>query len=195
MSPGRSPVDLVIGLTGANAAGKGEVAAHLRGLGFTLHSLSDIVREEAASRGLPPEREHLIEIGRHLRRQSGSGILAERILTRLGSWDVVDSIRSPAEVVVLRRLPHFLLLGVAASAPIRFQRSVLRGRPGDPQTVEEFQARENQENAPYPESQQLDATFRMADRVVGNDGTLDELHRAVDALLTELRPDVSRQRR
>ena len=40
---------LVIGLTGPNAAGKGEVANHLEARGFRLHSLSDIVREEAAA--------------------------------------------------------------------------------------------------------------------------------------------------
>jgi dephospho-CoA kinase len=47
---------MVVGLTGANAAGKGEVALHLCDRGFRVHSLSDIVREEAERRGLAPER-------------------------------------------------------------------------------------------------------------------------------------------
>ena len=55
-------MNLVLGLTGPNAAGKGELAAYLSEQGFQVHSLSDIVREAAAAEGLPPEREHLIRI-------------------------------------------------------------------------------------------------------------------------------------
>ena len=69
---------LIVGVTGPNAAGKGEVSAYLRALGFAVHSLSDIVREEAAARGLPPEREHLIRIGTLLREEGGPGVLAAR---------------------------------------------------------------------------------------------------------------------
>jgi len=157
------------------------VAAHLERLGFARHSLSDIVREEAARRGLPPEREHLIEIGNLLRREGGPGVLAERILPRLGRRGAVDSIRNPAEVETLRSLPHFVLLGVAAEIECRFGRSLERARPGDPSTLEEFRERERQENSADPVAQQLGATFRLADAVIENDGNLDELHRRVDA--------------
>lgn len=176
---------IVFGLTGPNAAGKGEVADCLRRHGFTVHSLSDVVREEAAARGLPPEREHLIRIGNLLREEGGAGILARRILPRLGDRDVVDSIRSPGEVEVLRGLPSFVLLAVGAPQEVRFRRALARGRPGDPRTLEEFQARERQENAADPWSQQLDATFRLADRVLDNDGGLDRLGQAVERLLDQ----------
>jgi dephospho-CoA kinase len=159
------------------------VAAYLAGQGFTLHSLSDIVREEAIRNGLPPERRHLIEVGNRLRREDGPGTLAERILPRLGPRDVVDSIRHPAEVAVLRRIGHFLLIGVQARVERRFQRSLARNRPGDPASIEEFQARERQENSTSVEGQQLDLTLGLADRVLNNDGDLAQLHRAVDELL------------
>lgn len=174
---------LVLGLTGANAAGKGEVASHLRARGFTVHSLSDVVRDEAAARGLPPEREHLIRIGNLLRENAGPGVLAERILPRLGPRDVVDSIRNPAEVEVLRRLPHFVLLGVRAPIELRFQRSLNRGRPGDPTTLERFKLREQQENSSDPAAQQLAATFALADREIDNDAGLDSLRDRMDRLL------------
>jgi hypothetical protein len=97
-----------------------------------VHSLSDVVREEAAARGLPPERGPLIAVGNELRRALGPGALAERILPRLGERDVVDSIRNPAEVEVLRRAPGFLLVAVRATQATRFARSLARARPGDP---------------------------------------------------------------
>jgi dephospho-CoA kinase len=174
---------MVVGLTGPNAAGKGEVAAYLRGLGFAVHSLSDVVREEAVARGWPPDREHLILTGNDLRRAGGPGILAERILPRIEGRDVVDSIRNPAEVAVLRRVPGFLLLGVDAPALVRFERSLARSRPGDPATFEAFLERERQENSSDPGAQQLRATLLLADRVVRNEGTLAALKSEVDRVL------------
>ena len=184
-----TPRGLIVGLTGPNAAGKGEVADYLARRGFERHSLSDIVREEAEARGSPPERAHLIRIGNLLRRESGAGVLGERILPRLGRWAVVDSIRSPAEVAVLRRLPHFVLLGVRAPLGVRFTRSLERGRRGDPATLAEFEARERQENTEDPQAQQLEATFSLADWLVDNDGNLERLHRALDDLLLDHGPE------
>src|SRR5438552_1897783 len=65
----------VIGLTGPNAAGKGEAAAYLVRRGYAYHSLSDIVREEAAARGLSHSREDLIRVGNDLRIAGGPGAL------------------------------------------------------------------------------------------------------------------------
>ncbi len=178
---------LVLGVTGPNAAGKGEVSAYLKTLGFEVHSLSDIVREEAAARRLPPEREHLIRIGTLLREQGGLGVLAERLIPRLGARDVVDSIRNPAEVATLRNVPGFVLVGVDAPASLRFARSRLRARPGDPESFEEFLARERQENSANPAGQQLRATFTLADHVVDNDGDLGDLHLKIDELLRQVR--------
>ena len=177
---------MVLGLTGPNAAGKGEIASFLAGRGYRLHSLSDIIREEARRQGLPAEREHLIRIGNELRASGGPGVLAEMILPRLTGQEVVDSIRNPGEVEVLRRLPRFILIAVSAPERIRFERSVVRARPGDPRSLEEFQARERQENATDPRAQQLRRTFEMADHVVDNAEGIDALHRQIGELLTAL---------
>ena len=174
---------LVLGVTGPNAAGKGEVADYFRKRGFAVHSLSDIVREESAARGLPPEREHLIKVGTMLREQGGPGVLAERLIPRLGVKDVVDSIRNPAEVERLRALPGFFLLGIDAPAAMRFARSVSRARPGDPRSLAEFTERERQENSANPAGQQLQATIAMADCVIENDGDLTDLHAKLDGVL------------
>jgi len=179
-------MSLVLGLTGPNAAGKGEVSAYLGSLGFAVHSLSDIVREEAAARSLPPEREHLIRIGTLLREEGGAGVLAERLVPRLGARDVVDSIRHPAEVAALRRVPGFVLVGVDAPVAVRFARSSRRARPGDPRSEEEFAARERQENSANPAGQKLRETLDLADRVLVNDGDLIALRAKVDALLSRL---------
>lgn len=180
---------LVLGLTGPNASGKGEAATYLSRLGFRVHSLSDIVREEARAEGLPTERRYLIEVGNRLRREGGPGVLAERILERLGERDAVDSIRNPAEIEVLRRLPHFFLIGVSAPTEVRFKRSLSRARPGDPQTLSQFRRREAQENTDDPAAQQLDAALALADRRIVNHGDLEALHRALDRSITAFEAD------
>lgn len=179
---------MIIGLTGPNAAGKGEVASYLMSRGFAYHSLSDVLREEMEKRNLPPTRENLIALGNELRAAQGAGVLAEIVCKRLGSRDVVDSIRNPAEVAVLRRLGGFILIGVDAPMEVRFGRARKRARPGDGLTLEEFRDKEARENSPDPARQQLAATFALADRTLGNGGSIEELRRHVDDLMSESYP-------
>ncbi len=174
---------LIIGLTGPNAAGKGEVAAALIRAGFSYHSLSDAVRREAARRHLEPSRENLIRIGNQLRRRYGSGVLARRIARRLGERDVVDSIRNPSEVEVLRRRRGFVLVGVDAPVRLRFGRSRKRARPGDALSFKDFQAKERRENSSRGSAQQLGRTLALADVRIWNDGTLRSLRTQVRRLL------------
>ncbi|HXI02572.1 MAG TPA: AAA family ATPase, partial [Candidatus Saccharimonadales bacterium] len=179
----RSKRRIVVGLTGPNAAGKGEAARYLVSLGFTYQSLSDIIREEAAYRKMAPTRENLIRLGNELRRAGGPGVLAERARERLTGRDVVDSIRNPSEVEALRADPDFILLMVDAPLEVRYERARKRGRPGDGASLEEFAAREDREKSRDPLDQQIHRTMEMADARVDNSAGLDRLHRELDAFL------------
>jgi dephospho-CoA kinase len=184
---GGATKSLVLGLTGPNASGKGEVARILELRGFTTHSLSDIVREEAVARGLTTGRDDLIATGNDLRRKGGPGVLAQRMVGRLAGRDLVDSVRNPAEVEVLRHLPRFALVGVTAPIEVRFRRA--RGRTGRGDAVESlaaFAAKEAEENTSEATAQRLEATFSMADRIIVNDGDLGALERRIDEMLKEL---------
>ena len=162
------------------------MAKFLAARGFAVHSLSDVVREAAAAGGLAPSRDNLIATGVRLRSAEGPGVLAARILPRLAGRAVVDSIRGPAEVAVLRTLPVFVLIGVDAPMPLRFERSRLRGRLGDGATLEEFERQEERENASAETGQQLRRTLALADRVLLNDGTIADLHARAGALFEEI---------
>ena len=76
---------------------------------------------------------------------------------------------------------------------LRFERSVARGRPGDGTSLEEFAARESRENSSDPRQQQLARTFMMADHVLSNDGTLEQLRRRTADLLDRLTAAAARQ--
>ncbi|MBI2649882.1 AAA family ATPase, partial [Candidatus Woesearchaeota archaeon] len=152
---------MIIGLTGKNAAGKGELAKHLQLKCFAYFSLSDALREEADKRHLDHSRSTLINLGNELRKKFGNGILAKRINEKIkkakGSMDfVIESIRNPGEIEELRKNKGFLLVGVVADQKIRFQRLLRRGRLGDATTLEEFKKQEDRENNDEASGQQLD---------------------------------------
>lgn len=177
---------VIIGLTGKFAAGKGTVADLLIARGFRYHSLSDVIREELKRRGVPESRENLTEAGNSLRREHGPAALAIKIRDRLmdGGNHIVDSIRNPAEVEILKQIEGFFLIGVDAAREVRFDRLRKRDRQGDPTSWEQFCALEDKEtHSTDPTTQQLSATWRSVDATIMNDGTHEDLAAALIALL------------
>jgi dCMP deaminase len=185
---------MLIGLTGRNAAGKGEVARYLQRKSFYYYSLSDAIREEIRSRGDEPTREQLIIVGNELRQRYGSNILAERILAKIedDKHYVIDSIRNPAEVETFRTAKHFKLIRIEAPPEIRFERILKRQRESDPRTLDEFIALENREAEGDDTSQNLVKVELMADYAVTNEGALELLYPQIDQLLGKLFREVQR---
>jgi len=186
---------MIIGLTGRNASGKGEAAEFFRVKGFHYFSLSDVIRDDLQSRGLEITRENLIRTGRELRLKFGTGYLAEKVMKRLDRDKnyVVDSIRHPDEVAVLRRRSDFYLLLISAPAEIRFERIRKRHRESDPESFEAFQRLEAEEATRSSEDgQDLDATEALAHFVIQNDGPLSELHERLGELLKRILYDFQR---
>ena len=180
---------MIIGLTGKNAAGKGEIADHLKSKGFVYFSLSDALRDEATKQSLDHSRDTLIRLGTEMREKHGNGILAKRINEKIkqnkGNF-VVDSIRNPGEVEDLRKNDSFILIGVHADAKIRFERLMKRGRAGDSRTFEEFMEHEKKENNNEGAGQQLDKCLEMADKTIDSNGTIEEANKNLDLYMDSL---------
>lgn len=177
---------MILGLTGKNASGKGEVAHVLSEGGFHYLSLSDLLREELNTRGLEVTRENLIQVGRQMREQHGAGYLADRALQKIevDKHYIVDSIRNPGEVEVLRRSKNFHLINITALSKVRFERMKARGREGDPQSLNDFEKLESVEaTSKNPNAQQLESTSALADVELENNGSLDHLREQVKDLV------------
>lgn len=175
----------LIGLTGTNGSGKGEVAAYFQKKGYAYFSLSDLLREELQKRGEQVTRDNLIRIGNELRRNFGHDVLARRVMEKVRKASlpaVIDSIRHPAEVEYLRQQASFILIAVDASPEIRFNRVRRRGRDESASSLEEFLAKEREEMAGKGEAQQLQNCLAMADFYVWNDGPLEELHSQLERI-------------
>jgi len=185
---------MILGLTGKNAAGKGELAKHLQSKGFVYLSLSDALREEADRRKIDHSRDTLISLGNELRKKSGNGILAKRINEKIkkemdaGRKDfAIDSIRNPGEIEELRKNEGFLLVGVVTDEKIRFQRLLKRGRIGDATTFEEFKKQEDKENNNEASGQQLDKCLKLADKHISSNGTIEEANKEFDEWIGSLK--------
>ncbi len=180
---------MILGLTGKNGSGKTEVSEYLQKRGFEYHSLSDEIREEIRRRGQEINRERLIEVGNELRAKYGPAVLVERILQTMerSRHYVIDSIRNPSEIDLLKSRADFTLLALEADPAIRFDRCRKRGRENAASTLEQFIEEEARElSSDNPADQQLIATRQRADVVVNNDGTLEELHHRLEEVLVPL---------
>ena|SRR3989338_5707209 len=182
---------MIFGLTGKNAAGKGEIASYLGTKGFIYLSLSDELREEATKRGLDHSRDSMISLGNELRKELGPQYLAKKANEKIkkasdsnhGKNFVVDSIRNPYEIKELMKNKDFVLVGVEAPIELRFQRLRERNRLGDAKTLEELESQEKKENTGNKTNKQLDATFGLAGKIIINDSSLEKLHKKIDELL------------
>ncbi|MBS3147243.1 dephospho-CoA kinase [Candidatus Woesearchaeota archaeon] len=181
---------IIIGLTGPIASGKDIVANYLVKKGFSYYSLSQIVRDEADSKGLSKSREILQNIGNELRNKHGNKILAERIINKIdfNKNSVIDSIRNPGEIEILKKLGNFLLIGVTASIDTRFKRLLIRNKESDPKTYDEFlrlEARDRGINEPNS-GQQVQKCLELADiQFVNEFNSIDEFEKQIEILLQE----------
>jgi len=99
---------------------------------------------------------------------------------------VIESIRSIGEAQLLKA-KGAALWAVDADIHERYRRIVGRASETDAVTFEKFQADEEREmTSTDPNKQNLHAVMAMADAVLTNDGTQEELHAQVEAQLRTL---------
>jgi dCMP deaminase len=112
-----------------------------------------------------------------------------RITNKTASY-VIDSVRTPGEVMALRANGDALLIAVDADPAIRFARAKAReaatGRGESALTYDEFLAREALENTDNPAGQQLHATANLADFVLLNNGSQADFLARVERVLAHM---------
>lgn len=163
--------------------GKGEAIKILKKLGFEHITLSSMIREEAFKRGIPEEREKLVEIGNEIRKREGGGALAARSIEKIKksgkqNW-VIDGIRNPAEISELRKNSDVRIVAIRASKETLVKRILGRRRESDPRSKKKIIEGIEREfgKGESVNGQQVAECISMADYTVENEGTLEELER------------------
>ena len=178
----------IIGITGMSAAGKGTVVEILKKKGFVHFSVGDFLMEEVIKRGLPQNRDSMIEVGNDLRSKNGPGYILEQLITKAKLVDksLIESIRCPGEVAVLKQNGG-RLLAIDAPLELRYQRAIARGSSKDQVTLEKFKEQELLESqSSDPNKQNLIGVRQMADWVINNEGTMEELMVKIDQWMEKI---------
>ncbi len=183
---------IILGITGLSGSGKDTMAEYLKSKGFDSTSLSDRIREECATRGLPIDRDTLIRVGNELREKFGLSVLAERSLEMIRNSTndkfVLTSIRHPKEAEFLKSQGGFFLVAVTAPIEIRYERIKDRCRVGDEEiTLEKFKEQEARELAGSAAQQQLTKVIELADFRVDNSRSLEETKRQIEEILEKIK--------
>jgi len=181
---------MIIGVVGSIASGKNSFVEALTAKGFINLRISNELKEIAKEKGISLERKPLQDLGNALREKYGQGFLAERVMEKItpGNNYVIDSIRNPGEIEILRNHNDFVLIGVDAPLDIRLQRILDSNKPGDPKTWEEakeMEARDRGEGE-KESGQQVSACFELSDYKLVNDGSREELNSKIALLLKDL---------
>ncbi len=181
---------MIIGIAGTLGAGKGTVVAYLKQQGFKHYSSSGLLKQILIERGDPLTRQHLSALADELSAQYAGGVLHlshERAQEEGATDYVLEAIHRPVEADYVRSIGG-AILGVDADIRTRFERVTERKEGAkDEVTFEQFvKDSEREDEGATGSGPHIRAVLATADVVVMNNGTIEELHTAVDTALAQL---------
>jgi dephospho-CoA kinase len=185
--PSTKQTRLVVCVTGMPGAGKSTASEISASMGYEVFRMGDDVRMEAERRKLPLTDENLGAVMLQLRQSGGPVAIARLCEQRIeknskASYVLIDGIRNMNEFLEFKKLGLAVLVSIHASPERRFKFLQLRGRSDSPASFESFEARDRREL-----SVGIGEAIALADEVIINSGSVDELMRGVSELLSRLK--------
>lgn len=181
----------IIGITGTLGAGKGTIVDYLQKKhGFLHFSVRDFLTTEIEKRGLPLNRDSMVEVANDLRAKHASSYIVEQLYLlaeKSGKDSIIESIRTMGEVKALRKLNSFRLFAVDAPVALRYERITERKSATDLVSFETFMENEKREMTSTDDTKQnLAACIAAADFKLTNSGSFEELFAQIDSALNQV---------
>lgn len=181
---------IMIGITGTLGAGKGTIVDCLKERGFSHFSARDFLVKEIEKRGLPINRDSMTSTANAIRREYGNDYIIRSMMDQAlkeGKNCVIESVRNPEEVLLMRKVSGFYLFSVDADLKIRYERIKLRKSETDNVDFETFVANEQREMNPQNgKSQDIGSCMAMADYRFENNSDIAALRERVNAVISEI---------
>jgi len=176
----------LIAISGMPGAGKGVASEAAKDLGLNVLVLGDVIREETERRGLEPTPKNVGTVMLQVRNDEGPSLVAKSLVPKIeaskSATVVVEGIRSEEEISELKSNFEVITVAIHASPRTRFQRLLSRGRSDDPKTWDIFYERDCREL-----NVGLGHVIALADILLVNEGTIDELQTSFKAALSKLK--------
>lgn len=184
---------MIIGITGTIGAGKGTVTEYLvTEKKFERFAVSDtFLAGEARRRGLEPTRQARHDIANEFRAKGPTELMEALYKMALpaimaGKNVIIEPQHTVAEVEFIQSKGG-VVLGVDADIRVRYERIRQRGSEKDKVTFEEFAYFDELEAASDdPNRNNLRASSAAADVHLKNNGSLEELHVAIEEVLAKV---------
>ncbi len=181
---------VIIGITGKMASGKGRVGEYLtRRYDVDKVKTSYFFREVLNLFDIPESRENLQTLSTFMRSTYGENILARALVKYAQKMTkpivIVDGVRRYTDIENLKKLPNFFLIYVHTDQHIRYKRYIQRNEnPGDAEmSFETFL----KEDSAEPE-QQIESLREHAHVTVDNNQTPEQLDTQIEKILQTISP-------
>ena len=178
---------LVVCITGMPGSGKSTTSEISTGMGFEVFRMGDDVRMEAEKKKLDPTDENLGAIMLELRQRGGPIAIAHLCKQRIekdskSPYVLIDGIRNMNEFLEFKKLGKAVLVSIHASPERRFKFLQARARGDSPNSLQSFEGRDRREL-----SVGIGEAIALADEVIINSGSVDELRKSVSELFERLK--------
>lgn len=177
-----------IGITGTLGAGKGTVVEYLeRSRGLKHFSVRGFLLELIRLEGMPENRDSMFLLGNRLRKSYGPSYIVDSLYKQASSTGencIIESIRTTGEAASLKSKGNFFLLAVDADPKLRYERILERKSETDTVSFATFTENEQREmTSADPDKQNIRECIRMADFLLTNNGSREQLYRQVEDIL------------
>ncbi|MCD4695905.1 MAG: AAA family ATPase [Bacteroidales bacterium] len=182
---------IVIGITGTLGAGKGTIVDYLvDNKGFEHYSVRGFLLDEIKKRQLPENRDSMVIVANDLRKSNSPSFITDQLYEKAIQKEknaVIESIRTPGEIISLKAKGNFYLMAINANPKVRYERIILRNSETDRVDYNTFIENENREmTSDDPHKQNLMRCIEMADYEFQNNGSVGQLQKQVDKVLKEI---------
>jgi len=182
---------IIIGITGTIGAGKGTIVEYLiNKMNFVHYSVRGYLIKEIKKRNMDVNRDSMVLVANDLRKKHNPAYIIENLYIEAlqnGQNAIIESIRTPGEIELLRTKTNFYLLAIDADPILRYNRIFQRQSETDNISFETFTDNEIREmNSNDPTKQNLSVCIQKADFILYNNSTLEALYKQIDDVFNKI---------